>query len=121
MFKKVDNFLNHYGILGMRWGVRRRRKVTAGKSKTNLSDDYKKKEELKKRDPKSLSNQELKALNERMQLEKQYKDLTRNEISAGKRLVQEVLGSAAKETAKNFVAKAMTKSLENLVEKKVKP
>jgi len=121
MFKKVDNFLNHYGILGMRWGVRRRRKVTAGKSKTNLSDDYKKKEELKKRDPKSLSNQELKALNERMQLEKQYKDLTRNEISAGKRIVQEVLASAAKETAKNFVAKTMTKSLENLVEKKVKP
>lgn len=80
-----DLELFHYGIKGMRWGVRRKegpdgtvgsRHGTKPKEKAEASEDSKKVAKLKKRSVKSLSNQELKELNKRLDLEQNYKRLT---------------------------------------------
>lgn len=73
----VDS-LKHYGIPGMKWGVRRREgsdgRVVRGKMP--VSDDFREAKELAKKRPSQLSNAELKKLNERMQLEQNYSNLT---------------------------------------------
>lgn len=70
----MDNELMHYGVLGMKWGRRKAR---------NTSDDYKKSRSIKKKHVSEMSNQELKQLNERLQLEANYKNLTSRKKKAG--------------------------------------
>jgi hypothetical protein len=76
----VEDVLEHFGVLGMRWGKRRKQsgsrsdKLTTKRVKrSEVSDDHREKQGLKKKRVSEMSNAELKKLNERMQLEKQYK------------------------------------------------
>ena len=83
-----ESTLCHYGIPGMRWGVRRASKSFgsrsgASKSTKGMSDDAKTAAKLKKKKPHQLSNQELKTLNERTRLEKEYKSLNPSKIKKG--------------------------------------
>lgn len=80
--------LKHYGILGMKWGVRRDN--PSGKSKKG-SDDYETAKKLKTQGTKNLSNAELKKAVERMNLEIQFKDLSRKQRSAGQTQASKVL------------------------------
>jgi hypothetical protein len=83
-----EDVLEHFGIKGMRWGVRRR-EGSDGRiggrfhsPRAEPSHDAARAKELKTRARKggtsSLSNQELKALTERMNLEQQYSRLSGN-------------------------------------------
>jgi hypothetical protein len=83
--------LYHFGIPGMKWG-RRKGTTTIDKSTSNRNDseDYKKKVALKKKKVREMSNIELKSLTERMQLEKQYKDLSPSEYKKGMNFVKQV-------------------------------
>lgn len=84
--------LYHYGIPGMRWGVRRKRDTvnrTKGRGSQG-SGDHQKTRKYKGRGMKNLSTQELKELNQRLQLEKQYKDLTPAKITRGMNFVKTV-------------------------------
>lgn len=132
LYHKTDEFLSHYGVPGMKWGIRRRMKSVLrrafGKKKKkpsidDISEDHKENVSLKKRKINTLSNAELKKLNERMQLEKTYKELTVSQMSPGKRFVSQVLQGAAKQTAINFTSKAMTNQIEEIfkVKKHNKP
>jgi len=71
----MDNHsLYHYGIPGMRWGVRRsKRQLTRAKRKADIHDDYKRNHD--KKSIKSMSDQELQTRINRLNKEKQYKDL----------------------------------------------
>jgi hypothetical protein len=104
-------FLEHFGIPGMRWGRRKGKKST-----TPTSQEHKAKEMLKKKKLSSMTNAEIKTLNERLQLERQFKDLTRSERSAGKKFVMDFLES----TAKQAVSTLATKHLGELMKKFVK-
>lgn len=111
------NELRHYGILGMKWGVRKNR--TRGVSKKrDMSSDAKDAANLKKKKVYQMSNAELKKLNERMQLERTYSDLKRkkaSQIKKGADIVAGIVSSAAKETAKSYITKQMTKGLNKVV------
>lgn len=102
----AEDILQHYGILGMKWGVRRSdaelaraagRRVSDGKPVTKTqrvkdvikkkktpkappSEDAKRASEAakkaKKSGPQALTNKELKQLNERLNLEQNYTRLT---------------------------------------------
>lgn len=113
----MENFLQHYGILGMKWGVRRSRKeLERERKQRNASEDSKKAAKNKKRDISELSNEELRELNNRMQLERQYRDLTKSEIGPGKRFAQEVLRETGKELVKEYLKKGVKSGISYTVD-----
>lgn len=95
------DYLAHYGIKGMKWGVRRYQNsdgsyTSAGKNrrkKTN-SFDYESTKQLRKKSYKELSNQELKTLNKRMNLESEYKRLNPRGIFKGQQVAKTAIGLA---------------------------
>ena len=85
--------LYHYGVLGMKWGVRKD-KTKGGLRKrksTPVHDDYKKAHSGKS--VKSMSDSELRSVNNRLQMERQYSDLTRK-TSKGKKVVNALIKTA---------------------------
>lgn len=106
--------LKHFGIPGMRWGIRRgpsrlaqrlSGKITTvasrikAKSKVDTSsEDSKIAKTLKKKKLSEMSNDELKKLTTRMQLERQYKDLSSKEISIGKKIAIDIGTTMLKDT-----------------------
>lgn len=87
-----NDILAHFGVKGMHWGVRRTpEQLGYKKGKTdNRSEDKKEVDSLRKRSSKTLSNKELEKITKRMNLERQYSDLKRKEISAGEQYVNSV-------------------------------
>lgn len=79
------DILAHYGIKGMRWGVRRVNPSGKSSKKEEASEDHKRSREQKAHPVSSMSNKELKDLNNRLQLEKTYKELTGKNQSVIKR------------------------------------
>ena len=95
------SYLAHYGIKGMKWGVRRYQNsdgsyTSAGKNrrKRTNSFDYESTKQLRKKSYKELSNQELKMLNKRMNLESDYKRLNPRGIFKGQQLAKTAIGLA---------------------------
>ena len=68
--------LYHYGVLGMRWGVRK-------KSSGRRSADAEEASNLKRKRVDEMSNDELGKLNRRQQLEQQHKQLNPGKIAKG--------------------------------------
>ena len=85
----MENELMHFGIKGMRWGVRRyqNKDSTLIRSKTRRnefqSEDYKTAKSLKNKKISQMSNAELRKLNERQNLERQYKQINKTSIRKG--------------------------------------
>lgn len=77
----AGSFLSHFGVRGMKWGRRQDKGNSAvGKSdKGEMSDDAKQAHELstkvKTSGTKALSNKEMRALVDRMSLEKRFKEI----------------------------------------------
>lgn len=96
-----SNDVLHYGVLGMKWGVRRteaqlaRARKKAAKQEPD-HDDYKKAHSGKSY--RAMSNQELRDANNRLNMEKQYKDLIRK-TNKGKKIVTGFIAGAATTTA----------------------
>ena len=106
----------------MKWGRRKRKtSLSKGKSKlvktSNNHPDHDRKVALKKKKLRQMSNEEIKALNKRLQLEKTYRELTQAEVSKGRKFVSEILSNAAKQTASTYVSKYMTKGVESAFNK----
>lgn len=83
----MDQQLNHYGVLGMKWGKRKASTSSSAKSKNkstrSKSDDYKEAKSIRKKKPSQMSNSELRKVNERIRLESEYKRLTPRAVKKG--------------------------------------
>lgn len=95
----VENFLAHYGVPGMKWG-RRRSDAQLAKARESRSSDaneaYEAKAKAKKSGVGSLSNNELQKVNTRMNLERQYKDLTTKDKTTGMQYVDRTIKAGKK-------------------------
>lgn len=90
--EKTDDVLKHFGIGGMKWGVRKASSkpssAVGGKQvKSDKPDkssaDYKESRQIKAKGYKNMSTKELADLTKRLQLEKQLRDLKVADYSRG--------------------------------------
>lgn len=119
------NELYHHGILGMKWGIRRFQNkdgslTAAGKKRAQqdteeVNEDYKKAHTSN--NIKKMSNQELKDVNKRLQMENEYSKLTNKNNTAGKKFVSGVLLTAATTIAGKYATKYMDKGVEYISKK----
>lgn len=103
------NELYHFGVKGMKWGVRKdqKRSVSSKRSRSD-SKDYAESRDLLKKSPNKLSNTELRKINQRLNLEQQYSNLTTSQKQKGNRFIDK-LGNQMKKTAANEVSKQLMK------------
>lgn len=105
----TDEFLAHYGVQGMKWGVRRNRAVV------KPSSDKKKAEELRKKGTTALTNKQLKTVNERANLEQNFNRMNPTTRQKGEAQVKAALATFALGlsifglTHKEFLTKASEK------------
>lgn len=81
---KYNDELYHAGVLGMRWGFRKRSgSITKSNTARKPSEDHLKTQELKKKKLSQLSNKELQDYNNRKNLERNYKSFKPKHIAIG--------------------------------------
>ena len=98
MNKQLTDELYHYGVLGMKWGVRRYQDYGEGGYNPKKKGIFRPKGERKpsqKEHIKSMSDTELDAGIKRLQKEHQYRDLLIDDISAGEKIARGVLLTGA--------------------------
>lgn len=108
---RADIELMHYGVKGMKWGRRRTdaQLAAAAKKREAASDDAKKVMDIKakvgkKGDVSALSNDELKAVNERLNLEQQFTRMNVKPQTKGRTFITKMISEP----------KARRKTMENL-------
>ena len=89
----MSNELYHYGVLGMKWGVRKDRSRSGGsRRKRSMSDDARDASTIKKKKVSQMSNAELKKINERTRLEQEYSRLNPGAAKKGWKFVAGAAG-----------------------------
>lgn len=133
-----ENELYHYGVLGMKWGVRKDR--TRGgfgkkKKKTKLvleSPFSQKKRQAEERTKaqesadaakgvkkiSDMSDDELRSLINRMQLERQYKDLLPKQKAKGKSWAKQFLAKNAEYVLTQAVQRTADRAIKKALDKK---
>lgn len=99
MYQSYQNELYHHGVKGMKWGVRRSLSKSSGRSRKKRdrtegwSEDAKSAASLRKKKINQMSNAELRKLNERKQLENQYRQLNPSTVKKGMTIAAATAGA----------------------------
>ena len=96
--ENYDDFLQHYGVLGMKWGHRKARSNASSnkKPKSTKNTTTSKSKPKPKQTQRELSDEELRAVINRMRLEREYADLQYRASSRAKvENVVKTVGTAA--------------------------
>ena len=96
--ENYDDFLQHYGVLGMKWGHRKARSTSSSNKKPKRTKNTTTSKPKPKPKPtqRELSDEELRAVINRMRLEREYADLQYRASSRAKvENVVKTVGTAA--------------------------
>lgn len=133
----IQNTLAHYGVKGMKWGRRRSRSELASESKTSSTGKAVVKtsggsghpahadavvarlaeQKLKKSGVNALSNKELQDLQNRLNLERNVKNLT-SESNSGEEFVKRLLINTGKQQVQRLANQAASQQVDAVLKKK---
>lgn len=91
-------YLEHFGVKGMKWGVRKKRSAKDERVRSQRAKTVEKR--------RTLSDDDLKKYIERLSNEKKLKDLIEADISPGKRFVNSVLSDSGSRVTRTVVTGA---------------
>lgn len=111
----AQNELEHYGVKGMKWGVIRtpeqlgHKRIPRHTGKKKPSKQERIRAERKKafENRRILSDEELRSRITRLQLEKQFRELSDQDLHRGREVAKNILGFAGSQTAKTIAAGTM--------------
>lgn len=113
----ITDELLHYGVKGMKWGVRKDRGGRVSRRRARRQPAEEAKATLKRRkratsEAERLSNQELQKRIQRMELEKKYTSLTDNKrngvlVKNGERVAKDLLYEVSKDLAKDMIVSSI--------------
>lgn len=103
---EVDDFLQHFGVKGMKWGQRladrkARKSATSSDAKKSIAV----RDKVKTHSIKALSNAQIEAATKRMNLEQNFKRLAVNEKSGVSRWISSTLMEIGKREVQAIAAK----------------
>lgn len=114
----LDNHvLAHEGIKGMRWGVRRGPPYPLKRNEKRAP--VKESQKKVKKEVSEMSDDELRKVLNRLQMERQYKELTQKQRADGLKFVEDLLTLSSRELAKKYVMKYGSLGID-LLEKKIR-
>ena len=94
---QYPNYLMHHGVKGMKWGVRRAKRSVSSLNRrrtSKYSKDYNETRTLRRKSSKQLSNEDLKKLNKRMELEQNYNRLSTSSVNRGMAVARKIVSTA---------------------------
>lgn len=113
---KNDDHLEHYGVKGMKWGVRKKRQASRvepgrrgkkGKSHTTFQ-----------KSPSRLSDVELQKRIRRLELEKKYSELNKPPQTKGKKFAGELMNQNGKKVVGSIVGTTTAFAVNRALKKK---
>lgn len=113
VIENQNDSLEHYGVKGMRWGVRKDRVSTPrhpGKIKSKKKDpnelvNAERKKAYQNR--RLLSDAELQSRIKRLEMEKRFRDLSEEDLYRGRKLVKDILVGSGPQALKTISTGAM--------------
>ena len=102
-------YLYHHGVKGMKWGVRKDRSTASGsmRRKKAIKRIVKASQKTQKKRLSQMSDAELKKKIERLELQKKYKSLKKDNQTKGRQMISEI----AEKSVKNIGTQALTFAL----------
>lgn len=116
----LEEFLAHFGVRGMKWGVRRSRSSRPHPSSPEAARAAHLQVKARKSGTHSLTNPELQTLVTRMNLETQYSNLNQRQVNKGRKIATDILVEIGKQQVKSLAAKGAEELIKIAVKKAVK-
>lgn len=116
----ISNELKHHGIKGMKWGVRRTPEQLGHKKQSEKEKIIKDRKKAF-RNTLTLSDDELRKRINRMKLEKEFKDLSKAEISKGMSYTNKLLKTVGDRVVPTIVSGATLYAIQVLLTKQFDP
>lgn len=114
--------LAHYGVRGMKWGVRRTRSQLDADSPDSAKVKTLRTKAAVNKSTDPLSNEELQTVVTRMNLEQQYRNLKGKEaearMSKGKKFLRSLVSDVGKQQASRTVNTVINERVDNAIKKK---
>jgi hypothetical protein len=113
MTMSIEEFIEHHGVKGMRWGQRTSRS-SVSKSKPTARTKFEK-------SPSRLSDADLNRRVKRMEVEKRYNDLNKKDVGEGHKFASDILKSTGKTVATTLLAGAALYGISKALNTKMGP
>lgn len=116
-----EEYLEHHGIKGMKWGVRRSEaqlaKVRGHSSKSSDDKNEISARKVAVKNRRTMSDADLKERINRLKLEKEFKNLTEADVAPGRKYVSEIFSESGKKVLTMATAGAMAYAVKTAMTK----
>ena len=119
--KRINNELYHHGVKGQRWGIRRYQNADGSLTDAGKNKYAKTERKAKLKNRRSLSTEELRERIQRMKLEKEFRQLSEDDLRPGKRFASQALEKIGQSVLTSVITGATLYGIHGLITKEWNP